>query len=634
MNKFTKVLLFIIVALCVTGFFLFRQMSQKKGDHGDAPEAYGDAFHRHPEKGPCLGIKRGDVESFEDLHIDYFALAANGQLDMVNKEVFNIGEGDDYLGEDDEDAFKNNFTDFNEEADKIAVFLPDISADESVYRLEVPVSFAAVGDPVVAWIDFDGNQFFDETEKSIATYQSGNKVDLNWMIPNNLTPKLTQARIRICSKAYAGKLEVPIGGVEDGEVEDYAVRIYKRVSSFVGNRETLNLSQFNGLYGEKALKAIDGLAFCNTKVYFRPEPIEDSLNFAINNLHDEEYTGLRIVRDSGNYTKQKNANKFTIRFEQPVQNLSFKILDIDAGDHIKINGSYQQNAVQYVYSNLTNNFYFFQNSIDKYFYVNQNLDAGNSLLATESRNNGVQIDFAGLVDSVTIEYWDFIQNGSYTFTDMSARKMPLPAIFFKETNANENLSNVDVSFGFNNSQFISKFFVERSYKNESNDFSLIDSVDAIRIDTPVTYCFKDSLFNRGSSNVYYRIMAMEMDGAVTSSRPFQAKRNFLQVNPDGFKDIAYDPKAQVISFTVIDSLAGKSQLRLYDYSGETLIEKTFSDIKKGQRMINVFPNNIRMDPVSVVFIELSNGNKRILKYIQLGLLNKPRIKQAFNKNGS
>ena len=165
-------------------------------DWGDAPTAntgYGHA--RHAIGGSVyLGSTPPDAETSSQSEIN--------------------ADGDDSLGSDDEDG--------------VADF-PVLLDSSTEYSLDV--SCSGVSSTVTAWIDFNNNGVFDDSEQNNnhpITCGAG-VATLEWSNLIGLMPSLTYVRVRTASDA--NEVASATGSAIDGEVEDYILSIAKQTMS-------------------------------------------------------------------------------------------------------------------------------------------------------------------------------------------------------------------------------------------------------------------------------------------------------------------------------------------------------------------------------------------------------------------
>ena len=160
-------------------------------DFGDAPDTYGTTLSAgaayHEATGPTLGLSR-DAES--------------DGLPTVG------ATGDDADGQDDENG---------------VIFESAIVAGRTGLEVTVNVQNASSGAMLDAWIDFDGDGVFSESEQiadSVSVSEGDNTITFD--APEAAASGETYARFRLSS---AGSLAAT-GSAADGEVEDYQVTIY------------------------------------------------------------------------------------------------------------------------------------------------------------------------------------------------------------------------------------------------------------------------------------------------------------------------------------------------------------------------------------------------------------------------
>lgn len=172
-------------------------------DYGDAPDSYSDAAHGVPAATTVyLGSTKPDIEATTQN-------AAHGSTD---------GDGDDNAGSDDEDGISS---------------FPKLTDIDTSYSVAVTATNTSGKTAyLVGWIDFNGNQQFDNTEAATTAVSSGaqgSTVTLTWNVPGNIVAGDVYARIRLTTDTTiatgTANSSLPTGSAADGEVEDYPVTI-------------------------------------------------------------------------------------------------------------------------------------------------------------------------------------------------------------------------------------------------------------------------------------------------------------------------------------------------------------------------------------------------------------------------
>ncbi len=174
----------------------------QKLDFGDAPLAFGNAFHPVP---PSPTVRLGASVDGDD-QPSYTAAAD--------------GDGADDNG--------------------VASF-PTLTTANTNYSLNL--TCAGTNAAVAGWIDFNKNNTFDVGEKAAGTC-NGTTVTLNWSGLTGVVAGNTYARLRISSTA--SEVTNPIGQASNGEVEDYPVSI---VAPVINTCPNLITGEFQGGFG-------------------------------------------------------------------------------------------------------------------------------------------------------------------------------------------------------------------------------------------------------------------------------------------------------------------------------------------------------------------------------------------------
>ena len=580
----------VIFILIVFAFKIYsRNILNMTGDFGDAPVSYGKPVHYKPEEGPYFGAKRGDndLKKFSDSCIyDYCNI-------------------DDSTGADDEDAFTNNFMVVPSDV-KSSVFLPDVEAKEKSYTLNIPVNAAEDGDPVRCWIDFNGNGIFDETEKASAVCHKGkNIVALTWLLNTNLQPCLTYARLRTCKDIFVQQLELPDAAVTTGEVEDYLVRIIKTEAPLTELKNYADLGLLNSTESfDSIITDLNKLTLGNNKLHFnvtgpKPEII------GINNLHEASMYGFRIGHDIVDINKN-NPIVTKISFDAAQENFAFKLIDIDGGDRIKIEGFYNGRLINFHVRNLTDNFYYQYNQLEKELYSMEVSDAGNDLNMPSSLDMGAEISFNGLVDSVKLFYSDDSKGsaGTYTLADISARKYRMPEVKIKNLSINEKHDGIAIDWEINNTMHIVSYSIQRSL--DGIFYETIQKYAALKT-TDNKFQFLDKTLPPNILNCYYRITVAETDNHTVMSNIVRLKRN-IATSLSGFTFIDRD-FVNELNLVLLTDMPGTSTLNLYDYDGKSVRNYSFSNMKEG----NTYSiKNLDSLSEGSYYLEILNSNKKYL----------------------
>jgi hypothetical protein len=505
---------------------------------------------------------------------------------------------DDSSGRDDEDAFSYNFS--NRPDDQTgAVFLPDIFAEKKSYQVDVPVSLVQPGDPVVGWIDFNGNQVFEESEKAKTYYRTNRQVSLSWILPKKLTASLTYARFRICSKIYEADIDSPDGMAGNGEVEDYCVRIVAAPIQEIEIRETIHLGDNTLIDG---LEPVLNFLQANNKQGFNyyvtgttPEVI------GINNLHEPATTGIRLGHHD------VDINKTPIRFSfstpAPVQNVGLRLLDVDGGDRVKLEAYYKNQPVEPQVSNLTDNYYYNYNQETGEVYGYHDNDAGHDSIMPFSSDMGVEVLFKGWVDSVSLVYYDDGVNttGTITIAGISFRKYNFKPYQVPGIRSERFTEKVGLYWKNDSSANTVSYQVEKSYDGQTfeNMGRVLPAGDSIR--------YYDKELNLLTPFCFYRIKTISADHSVTYSPVTRVRLFFLHENPP-FRINKVDDASVEIEFT--EAIPGEFTLKLMDYLYVPVSEYRLANIKKNQVLLLRNQGSGKRSANSIL---LSGQNKNYLK---------------------
>jgi hypothetical protein len=578
----------ITVVLALLGFRLYqRNIAHQVGDMGDAPRHYGKATHFHCDQGPFLGKTRGDQDTIDFLDDD-----------------FTFCNRDDAYGDNDEDAFTNNYT-LLENRQSTTVFLPDIQVNQASYVLDLPVSGVETGDPVRAWIDFNGNGLFDTDEKAVGTCEKGRTtVALTWILPENLQPSLTYARFRITSREYEAQIDYPDGSVKTGEVEDYVVRIIQHAYAGEELRKSINFNALAGIEGRdsvmEALRKVP-LGGGYARFHFSGLPPEIA---GINNLHEASFYGLRIGHDSFDVTTEKPAI-ISIGFDSAQENLQFNLLDIDGGDRMRIQGFYKGRPHPFTITPLTDNYYYqFDKTINE-IYSKRNCDAGNDSYMPSSLDMGMRVSFEGRTDSIVLFYADEEEtSGTVTICNISSRKYNLPPVRVLDLRATDEIKDVVLQWSVTHPQLVQGWQVERSL-----DGKLYELVGRSTGNITSSTCsFTDVQLPPGTSGCYYRIRLVETDNHTSQSQVLYLKRKITN-SLSGFAFVSPDIKDS-LQLVILKDMPGEIRLRLYEYTGKTIRRQTFNDLHENDTLTIKYLTGLRENSY---YIELVNNNNQYLR---------------------
>jgi hypothetical protein len=578
------------VLIVVMGFILYnRNILSRPADMGDAPESYGKSIHYNPSEGPYFGKLRGDDDR-----------ALLGDADF-------LASNDDGGAADDEDAFANNFTPVNNRY-YTTVFLPDIDVNNKSYVLTLPVNGAEKGDPVRAWIDFDGNSKFDDYEKAAAEYQGGNMVTLTWILPYQLYSSFTYARFRICKNMFKEDIEYPAGEATGGEDEDYVVRIASPVQAPSGLRNKLLLEGVaDANTSDKAIQAFNGLKLGDVSLFYSFGNEKPNV-LGINNMHDVSITGLRMGHDD-NREFVTNPIVSSIKFNAAVEHLSFQLIDIDGGDRIKIEGFYKGQPVKMALNNLSDNYYYRFNSTTGEVYSQGDTDSGTDSLMPSSLDMAIEVYYKGYTDSISLSYFDDVKgsSGTYTLSGISCRKYAFDPYVVKKINTNTLGDVVSLSWNAELDNNVSAYVLERS--NNGVSFDVLARLT--NKDTSGGFCYyTDSSGGPVTQLYYYRVKTIAIDNSTAYSSVVRVRRN-ISTSIACFKldDIYFTDSIKAV---ILTDMPGFIQANLYNYDGKLIQRWVLTDKRKSDTVIF---NNLSAFDGGSFYLEFIHGNKKYLHEI-------------------
>jgi hypothetical protein len=580
------------IALIGLGIDLFiKNVVARKADWGDAPSSYGLAIHYQPDKGPYFGAKRGDDDS------DGF------------KNAKPFASDDNENGMSDEDALSLNPSDTSLHSKGVPVFAPEIHVDDQVYSLTIPIKDAEVGDPVRGWIDFNGDEKFDKDEKASAEYKEGKLVTLTWQIPSNIHTSLSYLRIRTCNKVYKEDIEFADGAATTGEVEDYVVRIIKAVVPSTEIKENLDLSRFMGASSSDALNAVSKINIGDKVIHINiAGNTPDFIN--ITNFQEASIIGFRVGHETKQSITKKNPVVIIIKSDVPLENLRFKLLDVDGGERVKIEGFEKGSPVLFTINNLTDNFYQQFNSKENEVFGSIGTDAGEANYMKSSLDMGINVSFPNLVDSIKLTYSDESTgaNGSITLGDINIRKYSMPRINIQNFTIEEVDENVDLFWKIEKNSNVGAYSIERSYDGKSYEIIGNSGRDGSQQNT---YTYIDKTILPIIQDCFYRIKVVEKDNHVSYSEVLRLKRK----NSSGLSAIKATGSffTSSVELMLLVDMPGEIKVNMYDYQGNKVFSKLFKDIKKDD-LISL--DGLTKLPPNSYYIQVTNSGKRSLVQVE------------------
>jgi hypothetical protein len=554
-----------LVCLAIMGYQLVnKQFFLKEGDKGDAPEPYGEAIHYKPEIGPYFGKVRGD----NDKH-------------MSNDTLLIFPEIDDSSGVDDEDAFSFNFTDDpNSQIGKC--FLPDIDINNKLYSISIPFANNHIGDPVNGWIDFNGNSIFDPSEMASAISDGKDHITLTWLLPELFVPCMTYARLRTTTAENAKGIEIPVSTVNYGEVEDYQVRMIANDPIALDDdeiRDTLNMDAYEDTAAFVDINAfLKNISFCNSSLQvaytnsFKP----DILQFT--KRHDLVHTGIRL----GHFGPQiENDPKYLyptvekpiqvgLKLLNPIENLKFEILDIDAGDYIQIKTFLKGVEKDIKYKNISTFFYYNYDKEKNIFFNLKGIDAGTTNPVFTSSHSGISVTIAQLVDSIAITYFDEYAGGSFSIVNISGRKNNLPAINIPPLQVvqKKEAIEIDATLGTKNELRSAILF----HSSNGSDFKPIQTISNISNITKLTFMHPITQLTKSDNR--YILKIVEKDGHATASAIATINAD-LNVQKQQAFVARYNRADSSILLSFKKSSNNPIKVSVINYEGKTIYTNTF-----------------------------------------------------------
>jgi hypothetical protein len=586
-----KNILFSLITLAIAcmGINLYKKnVLFIKADYSDAPVSYGLAKHCNPTAGPYFGQIRGDDDS-------------KGQ----NFGSLIFATADNAGGKNDEDAFSYGGNNTLVTSTSLPLFINEIRAEEPVYTLTIPIKSANPGDPVRGWIDFNGNEKFEDDEKAGTVYKDGASVILTWRLPLQLNATLTYLRIRTCKQMYAEEIEFANSTATTGEVEDHVVRIIKSIIPSPEQKEYVDFMPFNEINGIRAIAPIiNNLKIGDKKIHIKvlnnPEII------GINSRHDAGITGLRIGHEEQTIRDKKNPIIVIFKLAALLENVNFQIIDIDGGDRIKIEGFKKGAPVSFSINSLTDNYFYQFNATLNEVYSNGSTDEGSDSLNPSALDMAINIGFNDFIDSIKLTYTDdYVKiSGTFTIGNFSARKYNLPKVLVQNFIAAETEGTINLSWKIPSVLHLSSYLIERSY-----DGVLYETIGTKLITNSydTAFAFDDKTLAPVVQYCYYRIKMVEIDKHYSYS-PVVRVRKKGSVSLSGFKTSNAEFTATIDLMLLID-MPGKIKVNMYNYEGAKTGYWEFEDKKKNDIFLL---GNFDKLPEDTYYIEIINQNKKYL----------------------
>jgi hypothetical protein len=594
-KKYKGLLLIVAFVVTCSAFLIFKKhFVNRTQDMGDAPIAYGIARHYKPEQGPYFGKLRGN---------DFYP---NLERDFDYPFAFSSSEDGKFVDKDDAFVLVDQTVNLN--SIRRPVLAPEIYIENQTYIINVPLSGAEIGDPVTAWIDFDNNYEFDDNEKAKTYYKGNNVVTLTWRLPLQLQTCLTIMRLRTCKKVNEIDIEIPTGDALTGEVEDFPVRMSSIVVPSFFQKDSIlfkttsdNFTSVAQLEQEVSSYKLAGANIKFTLAGQKPDI------FGINALHDASVLGIRLGHESKKLITEDNPILLQFEFSQPVNGLSFQIIDIDGGDAFCVIGYRKGVKVTPKVHNISDN-YFYQYSIaNNWLFGDPVSDAGGIDFIPSSLDMGATISFEQGIDSLEIRYADFSPSTSGTFTmgNITARKFNnAPSSASKPTVVEKVGNGMQLNWSIVNPQNVKNYTVLRSY--DSKTYEVIGKSN-IENDGKTSFEYFDNAASANAAIVFYKIALQEKDDNITESPTVRFKR-LLSQSLLGFKSLTSNFLDKV-ELQMLKNMDGEVIVNMYNYATQKVKVWNFKDLKKDNRFIL---SDLGGLPPSIYYLEMVNNGQKYL----------------------
>jgi GEVED domain len=594
-KKYTGLLLIVAFVVTCSAFLIFKKhFVNRTQDMGDAPIEYGIARHYKPEQGPYFGRQRGN---------DFYP---NLEQDFDFPFAFSSSEDGKFFDKD--DAFVLNGQTENLNSIRRPVFAPEIYIENQTYIINVPLNGAQIGDPVSAWIDFDNNYKFDDNEKAKAYYKGNNVVTLTWRLPLQLQTCLTVMRLRTCRKVNEIDIEIPTGDALTGEVEDFPVRMSSIVvPNFFQKDSILFKTASNNFTSIAELEQeVSTYKLASANIKFKLAGQKPDI-FGINALHDASVLGIRLGHESDKIITRENPIVLQFEFSQPVNGLSFQIIDIDGGDAFCATGYSKGLKVAPKVHNISDNYFYQYSTASNWLFGDPVSDAGGTDFIPSSLDMGATVNFEQGIDSLEIRYADFSPSTSGTFTlgNITARKFNnSPASASKPVVVEKMGKGMQLTWNLVNPQNVKNYTVLRSY--DSKTYEIIGK-SSIENAGKTSYEYFDNAASTNAAIVFYKIALQEKDDNITESPTVRFKR-LLSQSLLGFKSLTGNFLNKV-ELQMLKDMNGEVVINMYNYATEKVKVWNYKDLKKDNRFVL---NDLGGLPPSIYYLEMVNNGQKYL----------------------
>lgn len=269
---------------------------------------------------------------------------------------------------------------------------------------------------------------------------------------------------------------------------------------------------------------------------------------------------------------------FAFRFSEPVLNLKFNLLDIDANvpsepgadrkEFVEITGYNRQN------NNIQSNPTLTGGSANS---ISGNTATGTDVSSPSSSNGNVAVDFSGsIIDSVVIKFSIKDIQGvvgpeaepgfGITSFDYCIPETTLPVTlisFSGEADGNTANFNWSTSSEINSD----RFDLEVSYN--AKDFSLVSSTKAQQNSNEIIQYLASNQMREGLE--YYRLKIIDLDGKISFSKTIAVRSAFFEPN----LSFGPNPTSEHLFINNINKPISKAQL--VKANGEIVLEKEISN---------------------------------------------------------
>ena len=337
---------------------------------------------------------------------------------------------------------------------------------------------------------------------------------------------------------------------------------------------------------------------------------------AINDDHLTGCTGLKL--GINNSTDGANTNMTTTyTLGGPVNNVCFRIIDIDRNDEIVINGSL--NGTVYSFDAGQAGFTLLDQSGNSCIdYINNNTFSSNCIPPEPNINDttrgAMDICFTEPIDQLDLIFYDkgTTTGDAYTLCDMStcatATDLPIELAHFSVV---ENNCQAKLTWRTLTESNFSHFEVEKS--TNGMDYTAIATIYSQGSEASATdYFFTD---NQLADNNYYRLKIIDNDGLVNYSYIRTVPSDCA--NGISISDVFPNPVRSMTSSVRFTSSVNEAEAKMViiDALSRVITQQTI-EVIEGMNLINLNVSALN-NGTYYLFLEGDNWQTRVVKFVKL-----------------